>query len=139
MATKYYEIRQINGNSTTIVLVQNPYFEGNGIHATKVGEWEGKYYYDEQGITKYLYTHVQPADFMISGNATCTERTDAYIFSYNPANDGMQLENEPSFNITEEDSDIILSVEDDGSHDEDFCKEDSNIILTVEDDDGLEF
>lgn len=75
---KFYEIMQVNassnGTSTTRVLVENPSFEGAGIRATKVGEWDGKYAYDDKGMILFIYTRVEPADFMIVGNAICVER-----------------------------------------------------------------
>ena len=76
--SKLYEITQVNpagnGTSTTRVLVENPSFEGTGIRATKVGEWDGKYAYDENGLLIFIYSRVEPADFMVVGNATCVER-----------------------------------------------------------------
>lgn len=76
--SKFYEVVQVNptgnGTSTTRVLVENPSFEGAGIRATKVGEWDGKYTYDENGLLLFVYSRVEPADFMVVGNATCVER-----------------------------------------------------------------
>ena len=78
MMSKLYEVTQVNpagnGTITTRVLVENPSFEGAGIHATKIGEWDGKYTYDENGLLLFIYSRVEPADFMIVGNATCVER-----------------------------------------------------------------
>lgn len=80
---RYYEVKQINasgnGSAITRVLVINPTFEGMGIHATQVGDWDGRTYFDDTGNIVYKYIHIDPVDFMIIGNATCIEMTHPFF------------------------------------------------------------
>lgn len=77
---KYYEIMQINaignGYTTTVAIVINPTFEGGGIKATQVGEWDGNVKSYNNGRTAYVYSHIEAREFMICGNVTCVERVD---------------------------------------------------------------
>lgn len=76
--TKFYEVIQINATGDgwikTSALVINPKFEGAGIKATQVGVWDGKFNENEVNT----YTHIEPREFMIIGNATCIERKNPF-------------------------------------------------------------
>lgn len=79
---RYYEIKQVNaignGFATTYALVINPTFDGMGIRATKVGEWDRRTIYDDTGILVHKYLPIDPVDFMIIGNATCEEKKNPF-------------------------------------------------------------
>jgi hypothetical protein len=78
MVEKFYLVKQINaignGSETTIALVKNPTIEGCAIRATKVGDvdWSKSTHLRR----RYVFTPSKEVDFIVIGNATCTEVPD---------------------------------------------------------------